>query len=115
VKRNNGVMKKMMISLLLLCSVLAAQAAENPQQKLQVKTPSAKQDLTNGVLRKVNKVQSTLIIQHEEIKSLGMPAMTMLFNVKDPSILSGLKAGDHIQFKAIESKGTLIVTWIQLK
>ena len=108
-------MKKMMISLLLLCSVLAAQAAENPQQKLQVKTPSAKQDLTNGVLRKVNKVQSTLIIQHEEIKSLGMPAMTMLFNVKDPSILSGLKAGDHVQFKAIDSKGALIVTWIQLK
>lgn len=108
-------MKKIMISLLLLSSVLALHAAENPQQKLQVTTSSENKDVTNGLLRKVNKAQSTLVIQHEEIKSLGMPAMTMLFNVKDPSILSGLKSGDHIQFKAIEIKGTLIVTWIQVK
>ena len=62
-----------------------------------------------------HKAQGTLIIQHEEIKSLGMPPMTMLFNVKDPSMISGLKAGDHIQFKAIEINGALIVTWIQVK
>ena len=44
-----------------------------------------------------------------------MPPMTMLFNVKDPSLMAGLKAGDHIQFKAIDSKGALTVTWIRVK
>lgn len=107
-------MKKIMILLIVFLShSLIVQAVEDAQHKVQA--TEADTATTDGVLKKVNKAQGTLIIQHEEIKSLGMPPMTMLFNVKDPSMISGLKAGDHIQFKAIEINGALIVTWIQVK
>ena len=115
-KRNNKDMKKIIILLVLFSNYsLVALAAEETQHKVQVSEPEAAASLTDGVLKKVNMAQGTLIIQHEEIKNLDMPPMTMLFNVKDPSLMAGLKAGDHIQFKAIDSKGALIVTWIRVK
>lgn len=37
-----------------------------------------------------------LVVAHEAIDSLGMPAMTMPFAVKDPASLEGVRAGDQI-------------------
>ena len=39
-----------------------------------------------------------VMIDHEDIPGL-MPAMTMNFDVADPTLLEGLAAGDHIHFK----------------
>ena len=42
-----------------------------------------------------------------------MPGMTMVFQVKDPAMLTAVKAGDKVRFKAEKSGGAIVVTEIQ--
>jgi Cu(I)/Ag(I) efflux system periplasmic protein CusF len=67
-------------------------------------------DLTDGEVRKIDKASGSLTIKHGDIKNLGMPAMTMAFQVKDKAMLDKLQAGDKIRFKAIDQGGKLVVT-----
>jgi Cu/Ag efflux protein CusF len=43
-----------------------------------------------------------------------MPAMTMVFQVKDPSMLDIVKAGDKVKFKAASAGGAFTITEIEL-
>ena len=52
-------------------------------------------------------------IKHGEIKNLDMPAMTMVFTVRDKGALSAVKPGDKIRFVAQSEGGKLIATDIQ--
>jgi Cu/Ag efflux protein CusF len=70
-------------------------------------------DWTVGEIRKIDKSAGKLTILHENIKSLNMPAMTMVFGVKNKDQLVDLKVGDKVQFKAVQEQGKLIVTDIQ--
>ena len=53
-------------------------------------------------------------IDHQEIKGL-MPAMKMEFYVKDKSMLTGLKAGDLIDFSINNGVGGIVITKITKK
>jgi len=66
--------------------------------------PALADDMTEGVIRKVNKDAGKLTIKHGEIKNLDMPPMTMVFRVKDAAMLNRVKEGDKVRF-AVESKG----------
>jgi Cu(I)/Ag(I) efflux system protein CusF len=68
---------------------------------------------TDGEVRKVDKDASKLTIKHGDIKNLDMPAMTMVFQVKDKSLLDKVKAGDKVRFRAESENGKLLVTDIQ--
>ncbi len=70
-------------------------------------------DLTDGEIRKVDKAANKLTIAHGEIKNLQMPAMTMVFAVKDVAWLDRLKAGDRVRFVADKTAAGYIVTAIQ--
>jgi Cu/Ag efflux protein CusF len=59
----------------------------------------------NGEIRRLDPANHRLTIKHAEIKSLDMPPMTMVFQVKDVALLEGFKAGDTIQFQA-QMEGT---------
>jgi Cu/Ag efflux protein CusF len=50
-----------------------------------------------GVVKSLNATRPSIEIDHEEIKGM-MPAMTMEFYVKRESMLTGIKAGDRIEF-----------------
>lgn len=71
-------------------------------------------EMTDGEVRKVDKEGGKLTLRHADIKSLDMPAMTMVFVVKDKAMLDKLKAGDKIKFKAISVAGKLTVTQLQM-
>ena len=71
-------------------------------------------DLTDAEVRRVDKEGGKLTLRHAEIKSLDMPAMTMVFVVRDKAMLDKLKAGDKIRFKAINDAGKYTVTEIQV-
>ena len=71
-------------------------------------------DMTDGEVRKVDKEGGKLTLKHANIKSLDMPAMTMVFTVKDKAMLDKLKAGDKIKFKAINDAGKFTVTEVQM-
>lgn len=53
--------------------------------------------LTDGVIRAVDREAGTITVEHGPIKSLGMPAMTMPYHVKDPAMLTAVKPGDRIK------------------
>lgn len=70
-------------------------------------------DMTEGEIRKVDKDAKKLTIKHGEIKNLDMPPMTMVFQVKDASMLDRVKAGDKIRFVVQKSDTGFVVTDIQ--
>ncbi len=51
------------------------------------KAADAATEMTDGEIRKVDKENGKLTIKHAEIKSLDMPGMTMVFQVKDKAML----------------------------
>ncbi len=51
-----------------------------------------------GVVREVNPAESSLTIEHEDIPGF-MPAMTMSFAVKDPTLIQKLVADDRVRFQ----------------
>ena len=71
--------------------------------------------MTDGEVRKVDLEGGKLTLKHADIKSLDMPAMTMVFVVKDKAMLDKLKAGDKIKFKAINDAGKYTVTEMQMR
>ena len=69
--------------------------------------------LTEGEVRKVDKDAKKITIKHEPIQSLDMPAMTMVFQVKEPAMLEQVKAGDKVKFEAEKLGGAFTVTKIE--
>jgi Cu/Ag efflux protein CusF len=67
-------------------------------------------EYTKGVVKKLDEKANKVTIQHQELKNLEMPAMTMVFVVKDPTMLSKLKIGQNIEFVAERLNGKLTLT-----
>lgn len=68
---------------------------------------------TEAEVRKVDIDAKKITLKHGEIKNLGMPPMSMVFQVKDPSMLEKLKAGDRVQFTADNINGAMTVMSIE--
>jgi Cu(I)/Ag(I) efflux system periplasmic protein CusF len=79
-----------------------------------VSTLAQDADMTEGEVRKIDKAQSKITLKHGEIKNLDMPAMTMVFTVKDKAMLDKLAPGDKVKFKAIDDAGKITVTELQV-
>ena len=87
-------MKHWITAATLLAAALAAQAQAH-----------------EGEVRKLDKAQGKLTLQHGEIQALEMPPMTMVYPVKDASLLDKLEVGAAIRFKAEKSaNGDFVVT-----
>jgi Cu(I)/Ag(I) efflux system protein CusF len=72
------------------------------------------QATTEGEVRKVDAAQQKITLKHGEIKNLDMPPMNMVFQVRDPAMLSQVKAGDKVRFTADKIGGTYVVTSIEV-
>lgn len=70
-------------------------------------------EMLDGDVRKVDKDAKKITIKHGPIPSLDMPAMTMVFQVKDPAMLDRVKAGDKVKFQAEKLGGAFTVTGIE--
>jgi Cu/Ag efflux protein CusF len=86
--------------------------AANPVQQ-SASNPINTVSLTQGVVKKIDIATQKITLQHGEIKNLSMPAMTMVFRVKDKAALEKLKAGDKVRFHTEESDGGLLLTRIE--
>jgi len=71
-------------------------------------------DMTNAEVRKVDKDAKKITLKHEAIKNLDMPSMTMVFQVRDATLLDKTKAGDKVKFKAIQEGSAYVVTEIKV-
>jgi hypothetical protein len=75
--------------------------------------PASASGLTEAEVRKVDKANKKVTLKHGEIKSLDMPAMTMVFQIADASALDKLQPGDKVRFRAVHEAGKYTVTEIQ--
>jgi len=80
---------------------------------LVVSLPVLAQALNDGEIRKVNKETQKITIKHGPMQNLDMPAMTMVFRVKDPAMLEQVKPGDKVKFEAEKVGGALTITKIE--
>ena len=69
--------------------------------------------MSDGEVKKVDKAAGKVTIKHGPLANLDMPAMTMVFRVKEPAMLEQLKAGEAIRFKAEKLDGNYTVTEVQ--
>ena len=103
---------------LLLAMLLAALAAPSLAQTRAEAPPagaSAAQvaDMADGEIRKIDKDGQKLTIRHGEIRNLDMPPMTMVFQVREASLLGQLKVGDKVRFAAQKAGSGFVLTAIQ--
>jgi Cu(I)/Ag(I) efflux system protein CusF len=101
-------------SVLSAAAVMPSWAAGDLDAKATLIAQAATAEMIDGEVRKVDKEGGKLTLKHADIKSLDMPAMTMVFVVKDKAMLDKLKAGDKIKFKAINDAGKFTVTEMQM-
>lgn len=66
----------------------------------------------SGEVTKIDKAQGRLTLRHGEIRNLDMPPMTMVFRVKDASMLDTVAVGDKVRFAAEKIGGHYTVTAI---
>ena len=109
-----AVVSTLFISLLVATSAAFAQTAAPTQAPGAAAKPAqAMTEMVEGEVRKVDKDARKITLRHAEIKQLDMPAMTMVFPVKEPAMLDKVKAGDKVKFKAETVGGKLTVTVIE--
>jgi Cu/Ag efflux protein CusF len=68
--------------------------------------------MTDGLVKKVDKSAGKLTLSHGPLPN-GMPAMTMVFRVKDAAWLDQVKAGDKVRFMADQINGAMTVVHLE--
>ncbi|MDQ7977305.1 copper-binding protein [Paraburkholderia sp. SARCC-3016] len=112
-------MKNVFASIVMGCVVATSTAAYAAGDMGDMNMDSGAQhgngqnSMSHGEVKKVDTAAGKLTIKHGPLENLGMEAMTMVFTVKDPAMLSQVKVGDRIDFVAEEVNGTLTVTKLQ--
>jgi len=113
-----NVLPHLLLSLACAAPALAqAQASDHSaRQGAAHATPAAAAatDMATGEVRKVDKNAARLTLKHGEIKNLDMPPMTMVFHVKDKTVLDRFKAGDKVRFRVVNDAGKYTVTDIEM-
>ena len=92
-------------------AVFAERPWANPQPILLA---AADQVITDGEIRKVDPDTKKITIKHGELKHLDMPAMTMVFQVIDPAMLTKVQAGDKVKFRADKVNGVFTIVEIEV-
>ena len=102
----------------LLCALLSVPALAQQKTDEHAAPPTAGKaapaaEKTDGEVRRIDKAGGRITLRHGEIRSLDMPPMTMVFRVRDPALLDGLKVGDKVRFTAESVGGNNTVTSIE--
>lgn len=91
-----------------------ADASAMPMGNAQTEMPmAAPSDMAEGEIRKIDVANQKITLRHGEIKNLDMPAMTMVFQLKDPALLEKAKVGDKVRFRAEKAGGAMVVTALE--
>lgn len=74
---------------------------------------AASAPLAEGEVRKVDKPAKKITLKHGPIPNIDMPAMTMVYAVKDAALLDKAKPGQKVKFQAEMIDGVATVTQIE--
>ncbi|GAA4342153.1 hypothetical protein GCM10023165_23600 [Variovorax defluvii] len=93
-----------------LASAASAQPSASAAPAASDASAAANAELVDGEVRKVDKDARKLTLRHGPLQNLDMPAMTMVFQVKEAAWLDKIQPGDKVRFQAekIDGKFTVI-------
>jgi len=105
--------KQVLFATVLGSSLFFAQPslAQTTQQTDSVKTETT---YTEGEVKRVDLASGKITIKHGVIKNLDMPPMTMVFIVRETSLINGVAPGDQVRFKVIGDGGKMVITELKL-
>jgi Cu(I)/Ag(I) efflux system protein CusF len=112
------IISKILISLIVAAGIpaLATAAGHNhATAAAATKTADATvvQPQSDGEIKKVDKDAGKITVKHGPLANLDMPAMTMVFKVKDPAMLEQVKTGDKVKFTVEKINGAFTITFLQ--
>lgn len=70
-----------------------------------MKGPDGQRHKGRGTVKKVDAKAGKVTLAHEPIRSLGFPAMSMDFRLKDRATLDTLKPGAKVEFELVKGSG----------
>ena len=85
--------------------------AQAPAAETQQAAATA--EFADGEIRKIDRDNRKLTIKHGPLVAMDMPPMTMVFGVRDESLLDQVKVGEKVRFQAEKIDGKFVVTRIE--
>ncbi|VTU21181.1 Cation efflux system protein CusF precursor [Variovorax sp. PBL-H6] len=98
---------------LAISNIAAAQPSDGAAPFAGGATSTTSAELVEGEVRKVDKDSKKLTLKHGPLKNLDMPAMTMVFQVKEEAMLDNVQAGEKVRFQAEKIDGKFTVTRLE--
>ncbi len=106
------------VAALLAVAPTGAIAQMNHDHSMTPNTPmsfSPKSALSEGEVQKLDRANGTITLKHGPLIALNMPAMTMTFVAKQPTLLANVKVGDKVRFTPeMDKAGTMSVSTLEL-
>jgi Cu(I)/Ag(I) efflux system periplasmic protein CusF len=90
---------------------LFAQASAPAMEKSPTEVPAI--EMVAAEVRKVDKEGGKVTLKHAAIKSLDMPAMTMVFRVSNPALFEKLVEGTSVKAAFEQKDGKYFVTKVE--
>ena len=81
--------------------------------RLAQSTQGTPAPMVNGEVLKVDKDAGKITLKHDAIPNLEMPGMSMVFSVKDATMLGKVKPGDKVRFAADKVGGAITIIQIE--
>ncbi|MBU4612897.1 copper-binding protein [Achromobacter sp. GG226] len=66
----------------------------------------------SGEVRRIDAANNKVTLKHGPIPELELPAMTLVYLVKDPALLANLQPGDKVRFSADKVDGQYTVVQV---
>jgi len=97
------------LGIALAASLVAVNArADAPPCVARCTTP-----LVEGIVRTVSLPDGRITLRHGPIENLGIPAMTMVFRVKDARWIDGVEIGSSVRFAADRVEGVFTIIHLE--
>jgi Cu(I)/Ag(I) efflux system membrane protein CusA/SilA len=97
---------------LMAAAGVQAQGLKMPMKPAASATRSA-MPLVDAEVKKIDIDKGLIVLNHGELPNMGMPAMTMGFDVADRKMLTDVKVGQKVKFQAEMVGGKATVTELQ--
>lgn len=98
---------------LVLSAPVHAQAMKGMEMKGETRGAKAAAHKASGEVMRVDAAKGKVTIKHGPVQSLGWPAMSMAFTVKDKALLDKLGKGKKVDFEFRQEGKDYVVTSVK--
>ncbi|VXB78925.1 putative Cation efflux system protein CusF [Pseudomonas sp. 8BK] len=106
-------MKQLLIACLLGSLAFSVQASDEQSGHKGHEVAQANTSMSQGEVRKIDAANLKITLRHGPLANIGMPPMTMVFQVQDAAQLEGLKVGDKVSFVAQQQGSQFVASELQ--